>query len=50
MIGKFAGIEDILISKTGYTGSGGYEIYIPNKKALKIIDLDILKSFAIDLT
>ena len=37
-IGKFAGIEDILISKTGYTGSGGYEIYIPNKKALKIWD------------
>ena len=37
-IGEFAGIEDILISKTGYTGSGGYEIYIPNKKALKIWD------------
>ena len=38
LIGEFAGIEDILISKTGYTGSGGYEIYIPNKKALKIWD------------
>jgi aminomethyltransferase len=37
-IGEFAGIEDILISKTGYTGSGGYEIYIPNKKALIIWD------------
>ncbi len=37
-IGKFAGIDDILISKTGYTGSGGYEIYIPNKEVLKIWD------------
>ena len=39
VIGKFAGIEDILISKTGYTGSGGYEIYIPNKKTLEIWDI-----------
>ena len=38
IVGKFAGIENILISKTGYTGSGGYEIYIPNKKTLKIWD------------
>ena len=37
--GKFAGIENILISKTGYTGSGGYEIYIPNKKTLQIWDI-----------
>ena len=39
LIGKFAGIEDILISKTGYTGSGGYEIYIPNNKTLEIWDI-----------
>ena len=39
VVGKFAGIEDILISKTGYTGSGGYEIYIPNKKTLEIWDI-----------
>ncbi len=38
IIGEFAGCEDIIISKTGYTGSGGYEIYIPNNKALKIWD------------
>ena len=38
VIAKFTGIEDILISKTGYTGSGGYEIYIPNKKTLEIWD------------
>ena len=36
--GDFAGCEDIIISKTGYTGSGGYEIYTPNNKALKIWD------------
>ncbi|WP_185851276.1 glycine cleavage system aminomethyltransferase GcvT [Blattabacterium cuenoti] len=32
-IGKFAGIKDILISYTGYTGSKGVEIYIPNEYA-----------------
>ena len=36
--GEFAGCEDVIISKTGYTGSGGYEIYTPNNKALKIWD------------
>lgn len=29
--GKFAGIENVLISATGYTGSGGIEIYFENK-------------------
>ncbi len=38
MNGDFAGCENIFISKTGYTGSGGYEIYIPNNKVLKIWD------------
>jgi len=32
----FAGVPDILLSTTGYTGSGGCEIYMPNDKA-KII-------------
>ena len=32
-VGKFAGEENIIISATGYTGSGGFEIYIPNKAA-----------------
>ena len=36
--GEFAGCKDVIISKTGYTGSGGYEIYTPNNKALKIWD------------
>jgi aminomethyltransferase len=32
-IGTFAGIEDVIISATGYTGSGGFEIYFKNKDA-----------------
>lgn len=32
----FAGIEDILISATGYTGAGGFEIYVPNEYALLV--------------
>jgi len=29
--GKFAGVDDVLISATGYTGAGGIEIYFENK-------------------
>jgi len=32
----FAGISDILLSTTGYTGSGGCEIYMSNDKAEEI--------------
>ena len=38
IISSFAGIENIIISKTGYTGSGGFELYIPNKYAIDIWD------------
>ena len=38
IISSFAGIENIIISKTGYTGSGGFELYIPNKNAIEIWD------------
>jgi aminomethyltransferase len=34
--GKFAGHEDILISATGYTGAGGFEIYLPNALAEEV--------------
>ncbi len=27
--GTFAGIDNVLISATGYTGSGGFELYVP---------------------
>jgi len=32
----FAGVKDILFATTGYTGSGGCEIYMPNEVAPKI--------------
>ena len=32
-IGKFAGYDDILISATGYTGAGGFEVYFPAEHA-----------------
>lgn len=31
--GTFAGHENILISTTGYTGAGGFEVYFPNSVA-----------------
>ena len=37
-IGMFAGVEDVIISATGYTGSGGFEIYVKNKDAEKVWD------------
>ena len=35
-IADFAGIENIIISATGYTGSGGFEIYCKNNEAEQI--------------
>lgn len=32
-VGKFAGFDDVIISATGYTGSGGFEIYCKNEQA-----------------
>jgi len=34
--GTFAGVPDVLVSNTGYTGAGGFEIYMPNEHALHI--------------
>lgn len=31
--GKIAGIDDVIISATGYTGAGGFELYFYNDKA-----------------
>jgi aminomethyltransferase len=35
-IGNFAGFDDVIISATGYTGSGGFEIYCKNDQVEKI--------------
>ena len=32
-IGEFAGIQNVVVSATGYTGSGGFEIYFKNEDA-----------------
>lgn len=32
-VGTFAGINNVIISATGYTGSGGFEIYFKNEDA-----------------
>ena len=32
-IGEFAGIQNVIVSATGYTGSGGFEIYFKNEYA-----------------
>lgn len=34
--GVFAGVENVLISATGYTGAGGFEVYFENDNAEKI--------------
>jgi aminomethyltransferase len=37
-VGAFAGVNDVIISATGYTGSGGFEIYFRNADAETIWD------------
>ncbi|QKX06556.1 glycine cleavage system aminomethyltransferase GcvT [Aquimarina sp. TRL1] len=37
-VNEFAGIKDIIISATGYTGSGGFEIYCKNKDVKQVWD------------
>jgi len=36
--GAFAGVDNVVISATGYTGAGGFEIYFDNEHADKIWD------------
>jgi len=36
--GSFGGSDDVVISNTGYTGSGGFELYVWNKDAEMIWD------------
>lgn len=35
-IGEFAGVADVIMSNTGYTGAGGFEIYVDNQHAEKV--------------
>ena len=38
IVGTVAGVSDVIISNTGYTGSGGFEIYFKNEDAVKMWD------------
>jgi aminomethyltransferase len=35
-VGTFAGVENVIVSNTGYTGAGGFEIYVENESAEKV--------------
>lgn len=35
-VGEFAGVKDVIISGTGYTGAGGFEIYVKNEDAEEV--------------
>ena len=37
-VGTVAGVADVIISNTGYTGSGGFEIYFNNEDAVTLWD------------
>ncbi|HTB06334.1 MAG TPA: glycine cleavage system aminomethyltransferase GcvT [Bacteroidia bacterium] len=37
-VGQFCGINGVILSNTGYTGAGGFEIYCKNEDAVKIWD------------
>ncbi|WMI65032.1 glycine cleavage system aminomethyltransferase GcvT [Aestuariibaculum sp. YM273] len=37
-VGEFAGIDNVIISATGYTGSGGFEIYVKNEDVQQVWD------------
>lgn len=37
-VAEFAGVENVIISATGYTGSGGFEIYVKNEDAQQLWD------------
>lgn len=47
--GKFNGVDNVVISNTGYTGAGGFEIYFDNEHAEKMWDsiFDAGKEFGI---
>ncbi len=37
-IGNVAGVDNVIVSATGYTGSGGFELYIPKENAIQVWD------------
>lgn len=35
-VGTFAGVSDVILSNTGYTGAGGFEVYVKKESAEKV--------------
>ena len=35
---EFAGVDNVIVSATGYTGAGGFELYIPAERASEVWD------------
>lgn len=48
-VGTLAGVPNVIISATGYTGAGGFEIYVSNEHAAHVFDaiMDAGKEFGI---
>jgi len=36
VLGKVAGFDDVIVSRTGYTGEDGFELYLPNEQAAAV--------------
>jgi aminomethyltransferase len=47
--GTFAGVDNVLVSATGYTGSGGFEIYFKNENAEAIFNSVLEAGNAFDI-
>lgn len=47
--GAFAGIDNVLISATGYTGAGGFELYVDSGRAAELWDKIFAAGAAYDI-
>ena len=47
--GKVAGIDNVLISGTGYTGAGGFELYVDSKDLAQLWDAIFENGAALDI-
>lgn len=48
--GQVAGVDGVLISRTGYTGEDGFELYIPSDEATAVFDALVENGDAFGLT
>ncbi len=48
-IGEFAGVPNVVISNTGYTGAGGFEIYVDQSAAVKVWNAIFVAGKGVDI-